>query len=155
MEAHRFVRCWGSHIFSRRSAHRWRLSFTRRPPFTPRIFLVLISVRGWVDPRAIVRMEGLGQLKKSNDPIMTWTRDLPACSHSISTNYATAACSTVLMNKFTFFQYLPTMLSGSLVITHGTFWSKRWRRWPPDMANNCQLAFADDRQEMVIQLIIV
>jgi hypothetical protein len=37
-------------------------------------------LRGWVDPSAIVRLEGLGKLKKSNDLIGNRTRDLPACS---------------------------------------------------------------------------
>jgi hypothetical protein len=57
------------------------VSLTRRSPFTPPgRFLGLISVRGGDDPRAIMRLEGLGQLKKSSDLIENQTRDLPACS---------------------------------------------------------------------------
>jgi hypothetical protein len=55
----------GSQI-SRQSAHEGGkvVSPTHRPPLPPQeIFLVLISVRGWVDLRATVRQKGLCQAK--------------------------------------------------------------------------------------------
>ena len=63
-------RGWGSQI-PRQSAHEGSkvVSPMHRPPLPPHeIFLVLISVRGWVDPRAVVRPEGLCQLKITMTP---------------------------------------------------------------------------------------
>jgi hypothetical protein len=65
--AHRILRGRGSQL-SRQSAHRWRWGcqpYAAAAIYPPGRFLILISVRGWVDPGAIVRLEGLGKLKKN------------------------------------------------------------------------------------------
>jgi hypothetical protein len=79
VEAHRVVRRRGSHIFSRQSAHRWRQDCQPYVPaslYPPERFLLLISVRGWVDPKTIVRLEGLGKLKNNNDLFGNRPREL-------------------------------------------------------------------------------
>jgi hypothetical protein len=60
-----------------------RLSALRAGRFLPPgKFLVLIFVRGWVDPRAIVWLKGLSKLKKKKKFTSsgTWTGDLPSCN---------------------------------------------------------------------------
>jgi hypothetical protein len=51
--------------FSRQSVHRWRCDcqpFCRI--FSPESFLVIIYIKGGVNPRTIMRLERIGKLKK-------------------------------------------------------------------------------------------
>jgi hypothetical protein len=63
-QAHRVPGDWGYQIL-RQSAYEGGkvVSLTHRPPLPQALFPVLITVRGWVNPRTIVRPEGLCQRK--------------------------------------------------------------------------------------------
>jgi hypothetical protein len=61
-------------------------------PLSAGRFLLLISVSGRVSPRAVVRLGGLGKLRKYNDLIRIRTRDLVLWQKGIKTGYCNLLC---------------------------------------------------------------
>jgi hypothetical protein len=92
VEDHRFVRRRGFHIFETIGSQMkvWLSASSDGRPLSPRKIPGAHFCRGWVDPKAIVQLEGLGQLKNS----MTSSGMEPAsfrlvayCLNQISVNY--------------------------------------------------------------------
>jgi hypothetical protein len=83
MKAHRVVRCQGSHIFFRQSAHRWRkvVSLTHRASFTPQEdFWYSYLLEAESTPRPHSAAVRIRSIERSSDHIGNRTHDLPACS---------------------------------------------------------------------------
>jgi hypothetical protein len=80
-QALRVLGGWSSHIL-RQWAHvdGKVVSPTHRPPLPQEIFLVLISVSGWVDSQSHSAAGRIMSMKNSNDTIGIRSRDLPVCS---------------------------------------------------------------------------
>jgi len=75
------------------------VSVTHRPPLPKEMLLVLISVRGWVDPMAIVRSEGLCQWKMPMTPSGIETATFRFLAQSLNRCATAVPSSWLVSNK--------------------------------------------------------
>jgi hypothetical protein len=156
VKAHTIVRRRGSHIFSRQSAHRWRWGcqlYVVAALYPPWRFLVLISVKVWVDPRAIVRLEGLGKLKKKKS---TSSRLEPATFRLVAycLNQLRYRVSPGFLNYYkikkirmeistsnhnTLHVFLAELWDKTIIVTliHKSFWKKNELFFPHNLPMRC------------------
>jgi hypothetical protein len=110
-----------SHFHTFRSQMAVRLSVLCADRFLPTgRFLVFISVRGWVDPRAIVRLEELDKLKISTSS-RTRTGNLPACS--IAPQPTTPTRDPLKKTKLIIYNFLLQLLDDTCT---GSSWRTEW-----------------------------
>jgi hypothetical protein len=90
---------WGSHI-SRQLSHEGGkvISLTPGLLYTQEVFMLLISVRGWDNPRAIVRPEGLCQWKIPMPPSIIETAAFRLLAQSLNKLRAPTLTYTVKLN---------------------------------------------------------
>jgi hypothetical protein len=110
--------------FSRQSAHKRRWGCQPYAPaalYSPGNFRVPISIRGWVNPRAIVCLEGLKSKSiliqlKSNDLIGIRTPDLLVCSIAPKTSMLLHTPTRIESSRNTGSTIVITEARGSVVV---------------------------------------